>query len=267
MSYVWTPEKIARYRRYYSDIRTHHTFSYLQYATTEEFARSVLPPCLKPADKPKVTVSMLAFMEWVHGVPNRSGRDRAAIIGINAKYGDIEGEYYLTVIETEEVNIATGREFWGMPKKQGEIDFFEDGEKFYAFAGRKGHRLIEMSAHLGPAESVEAGDIKEFYFDLRGFGGVNAGPFTQPQLVIFENSTATKRFQPLTDPRLTLTGAPCDPGVGTIPVGEFIGGGHLGGETSYIVKEVVELAEDGNDYTPYLMGRLYDDWPDVRVQH
>mgnify|MGYP006198421239 CR=1 FL=1 len=30
------------------------------------------------------------------------------------------------------------------------------------------------------------------------------------------------------------------------------------------VEQVVDLSKDGVDYAPYLMGRLYDDWPDVR---
>ncbi|AFL50324.1 acetoacetate decarboxylase [Sinorhizobium fredii] len=264
MGYVWTSEQIAQYRRYYDDIRTHHTYTYVRFRTTERFVRSVLPPCLAPADEPIVTIGFMSFMEWIEGVSNRAGRDRAMIIGVNARHGVIEGSYYLTVLETEEVNIVTGREFWGMPKKLGTVDFFDDGEEFHGFASRKDFRLVELTASLGDQLPTTAEDEKEFYFDLRGYFGVNASDVTRPQLVVFENSTATKRLRTITDAKLKLTGSPWDPGVSTIPLEGFIDGGHLGGETSYIIKDVVELENDGNDYTPYLMGRLYDDWPDVR---
>lgn len=266
MSYVWTPEQIERYRKYYDSIRTHHTFTYVRFATTTEFARTVLPPCLEPADAPAITVGFMAFMEWIHGVSNRAGRDRAAIVGINAKREDVEGSYYLTVLETEEVNIVTGREFWGMPKKLGSVDFFDDGENFHGFASRKDFALIELNAAIGDDQSVTAADEVEYYFDLRGYFGVNGADVTRPQLVVFQNKSATKRLKSIKAADLKLSGSPWDPGLGTIPLKEFIDGGHLGGETSYIVKDVVELEGDGRDYTPYLMGRLYDDWPDVRLK-
>ena len=264
MSYVWTPEQIERYRRYYDDIRTHHTYSYVRFKTTEDFVRSVLPPCLSPADEPLLTVGFMSFMEWIHGVSNRAGRDRAMIIGVNAKHRDMEGSYYLTVLETEEVNIVTGREFWGMPKKLGVVDFFEDGQQFHGFASRKDFNLVELTANLGGELAHAAEDEKEYYFDLRGYFGVNASNVEKPQLVVFENSTATKRSRAITGAKLRLNGSPWAPGVGTIPVGDFVDGGHLGGETSYIIRDVVELENDGHDYAPYLMGRLYDDWPDLR---
>lgn len=265
MSYVWTPEQIERYRRYYDNIRTHHTYTYVRFRTTDAFVRSVLPPCLMPAADPYLTIGFMSFMEWVSGTSNRAGRDRAMIVGVNAQYNGTEGSYYLTVLETEEVNIVTGREFWGMPKKFGAVDFFDDGEEFHGFASRKDFTLVELTAALGEPVACSAEDEKEYYFDLRGYFGANASDVTRPQLVVFENSTATKRSREITAAKLRLNGSPWDPGVGTIPVGDFVDGGHLGGETSYIIKEVVELQNDGHDYTPYLFGRLYDDWPDVRT--
>ncbi|MFL1526265.1 acetoacetate decarboxylase family protein [Pseudomonas sp. O230] len=263
MSYVWTQDQVVRYRSYYDNIRTHHTYSYVSYSTTDEFVLSVLPPCLGVCENPVVTVSFLSFMEWVNGVSNRDGRDRAAIISVNAEYQGLVGSYYLTVLETEEVNIVTGREFWGMPKKLGTIDYFEDGREFHGIAGRKNQQLIELNASLGD-EQGGSDEVPEYYFDLRGNYEVNARSVRSPELVIFKNYTKVNRFKEITDPKLELKGSPCDPGVGTIPVGSYIEGGHLGGETFYNIEKVVDLSRDGVDYAPYLMGRLYDDWPDVR---
>lgn len=263
MGYVWTTEQVGRYLAYYDDIRTHHTTTYATYATTAEFARSVLPPCLELAAQPAVTVSFGAFMEWICGVPNRAGRDRAALVGVNARFGEDEGLYYLTVVETEEVNIVTGRELWGMPKKQGSVEFFEDGAEFFAVVERKDYRLIEMQGALGEEQDA-GGEESEIYFELRGHFGPNGRGLSNPQLVIFENRSVVKRLQSLTDVRVKLSGSPVDPGVGTIPLRGLLHAGHLGGETSYIIRDVVDLGGDGYDYAPYLLGRLYDDWPDVR---
>lgn len=265
MSYVWTPEQIARYRRYYDHIRTHHSSAYVRFATTKEFARSVLPPCLSPSPSPCITIGFSAFMEWIEGVPNRDGRDRAMILGINAAYGEAEGSYYLTVVETEEMNIVTGRELWGMPKKMGVIDMFEEGERFHGFASRKGFDLIELTASLGdPAPSVPVEET-EYYFDLRGYFSVNGESVSEPQLVIFNNVTRSKRLRSITSATVTVADSPLDPGIGTIPLGRFLDGAYLGGETTWHIDKVVELKNDGQNYAPYLMGRLYDDWPDVRA--
>lgn len=263
MSYVWTQRQLEEYRSYYDSIRTHHTYTYVNYSTSHEFVRSVLPPCLEVCESPIVSIGFLSFMEWINGVPNRMGRDRAAIIGVNAQYEGLEGSYYLTVLETEEVNIVTGRELWGMPKKQGTIDFFEDGKAFHGIAGRKNHDLIYLDAVLGE-EQGGSGEAPENYFDLRCGFEVNARGIRNPELAVFKNSTKINRFRPITSAVAVLKGSPFDPGVGTVPLGEFIDGGHLGGETSYIVEKVVNLSGDGVDYAPYVMGRLYDDWPDVR---
>lgn len=263
MGYVWTPEQVDRYAGYYKAVSTHHAAAWASFSVSEEYVRSVLPPCLEPSAEPTVTVSFGAFMEWLHGVPNRPGRDRAALIGVGARRGQQDGVYYLTVIEEEEVNIATGREFWGMPKKQGTVDFYEDGERFYGFAARKGFQLIELQAELSEPEEVSDEPETEIYFELRGHFGPQATGLTSPELVVFETINTTTSLRPFTDVQIALGASPLDPGVGEIPLGGLQNGGLGGGQTAYEVREVIDLSGDGYDYAPYLLGRLYDDWPDI----
>jgi acetoacetate decarboxylase len=263
MSYVWSAEQIQRYFGYYDGLTTRNTYSYLTFETTREFARAVLPPCFEPADEPTVTVSFMAFMEVSEGYTNRAGRDRAAMIHINARYGDHEGIYYLSVFETEEVNLETGRELWGMPKKLAEVDSSDDGERLWGFVERKNHRLIEFEADLGPEEGPQPAE-PEYYFELRGGFTADGFRLTSAEVLVFRLGAVTSRFRQLTAPRVVLTGSPVDPGVGTVPLGRFIEGGTLGGQTGYEIVDVVALDVDAVDYTPYILGRLYDDWPDFR---
>jgi hypothetical protein len=263
VSYVWSQEQIERYFGYYDGLTTRNTYSYLTFQTTAEFARSVLPPCFDVADSPTITVSFMAFMEVSGEHTNRFGRDRAAMIHINAVYGDLEGIYYLSVLETEEVNLETGRELWGMPKKIGAIDFFDDGERIWGFAERKNHRLIEFEANIGPELGPQEND-PQYYFEVRGGFTADGFRLTSAEVLVFRLADVTTRFRELTDPRVVLSGSPVDPGVGTVPLGDFVEGGTLGGQTAYEVVEVTPLDIEAADYAPYILGRLYDDWPDFR---
>jgi hypothetical protein len=230
----------------------------VSFATSEEFVRSVLPGCLDPAPEPTVSVAVMAFMDWRTGVPSVAMRDRAAAIGINAVYDGEEGSYYLTVIESDEVNVEKGREFWGMPKKLGAVDFFDDGTHLYAYVERKARSLVELQATLGEMQQVEpSAAVKSAYFELKAYIAPNGMEVSKPQLVIFDVASRIHRAQDLTDVDLKLGQSPFDPGVATIAVGEFRGGSYLAGVDDYQLREVVELEGDPNDYAPYILGRMY----------
>lgn len=262
MGYVWSREEVARYVAFYQGISTRGANAYLTFETTAAYARSVLPPCLEVAAQPQITISVGSFMEIYDNYPNRPGRDSAALIGINARYRDLEGTYYLTVVETEDVNVATGREIWGMPKKVGTVDFWDDGRRLWSYVERKGHRLIELEVDLGP-ELGEQGLSTDYYFELRGRFAPDLQTVSNPELVVFEMPTDTYRYrEAVAAPRVVLTDSPFDRGVGTVELGEFVAGGVSGGETGYRVSEVHDLSNDGNDYLPYLLGRFYDTWED-----
>lgn len=263
MSYVWTSEQIQRYFGYYDGLSTRNTYSYLAFETTEEFARSVLPPCFEPSDKPTVTISFMDFMEVSNGHTNRFGRDSAAMIHINARFEGVEGIYYLSVFETEEVNLETGRELWGMPKKIAAVDSFDDGERLWGFVERKGHRLIEFEADLGPEQGEQPSE-PEYYFEIRGSFTADGFRLTAAEVLVFRLGAVTNRFRELSSPRVVLSGSPVDPGIGTVPIGDFIEGGTLGGQTAYEIVEVAPLDISEHDYAPFILGRLYDDWPDYR---
>ncbi|HET6509102.1 MAG TPA: acetoacetate decarboxylase family protein [Baekduia sp.] len=258
MSYLWTPEQIrGHYPTPYS-LPFRHMTALATFATTEEFSRSVLPPCLEPAPDPTLSVSAMAFMDWRNGVPSVAQRDRAAMVGINAVHDGEEGLYCLTVIETEEINIEKGRELWGMPKKLGAVDLFDDGKDLYAFVDRKHHRLVELRGTLGAAEQVDPAETHHaVYFELRGYLAPTGMSMSNPQLVITDIETNLHRSQPLVDVDLTLFESPFDPGVATIPVGAFRDGVNVAGVDNYKIREVVELEGDGHDYAPYVLGRFY----------
>ncbi|MBS1843241.1 MAG: acetoacetate decarboxylase family protein [Actinobacteria bacterium] len=258
MSYLWTQEQIQNHYPTPYSLPFRHMTAAASFSTTEAFVRSVLPPCLEPAPDPTLSIYAMAFMDWRNGVPSVAQRDRAASIGINAVYGGEEGSYFLTVIETEEINVEKGREYWGMAKKFGSVDFFDDGHDLYAFVDRKSHRLCELHAELGEVEQVDPQQVfPSVYFELRAYFAPTGMSISQPQLVITDIESTLGRSQALSTARLEVFESPFDPGVATIPVGEFREGSMAAGVDDYKIREVVELGDDGNDYAPYVFGRLY----------
>ena len=261
MSYLWTSEQIQNHYPTPYSLLFRHTTASASFATTEAFVRSVLPPCLEPAPEPTVSFLAMAFipvMDWRTGVPTAAQRDRAALLGVNVVHGGEEGSYFLTVIETEEVNLEKGREYWGMPKKLGTVDLFDDGNNFYSFVDRKYHRLFELEGNLGEVEEVDPQEIfPSVYFELRAYFAPTGMSISQPQLVITDVETTLARSQALSDATLEVFQSPFDPGVATVPVGEFKEGSVVAGVDDYKIREVVELDGDGHDYAPYVFGRLY----------
>lgn len=258
MSYLWTTEQIrAQYSSPYA-LPFRYMGFYASYATTGEFVRSVLPPCLEPAPEPTLTVSFMAMMDWRTGVPSVLQRDRAALLGINAVHDGREGSYFLTVIEEEEINIEKGREFWGMPKKQGKVDFFDDGRQVYAHVERKSHMLVDFLGSLGEVDQVDPEAVEtSYYYELKAGISATALEVYRPQLIVAEVDARVGRSQSLTSAEVTLHDSPYDPGVATIDVGAFREGAVYAGEDVYRITETVELEGDGNDYAPYVLGRLY----------
>lgn len=258
MSYLWSPEQIqGHYPTPYSLPFRHATVS-ASFTTTTEFVRSVLPPCLEPAPDPTVSVYAMSFIDWRNGVPSIAQRDRAALVGINAVHDGAEGSYFLTVIEGEEINIVKGRELWGMPKKLGTVDFFDDGSELYAYVDRKYHRLLELHAKMGEVEQVDPSEVStSLYFELRAYLAPTGMSISHPQLVITDIESRVARSRALEEATFETFESPFDPGAATIPIGEFKEGFSAAGVDDYKIRQVIDLEGDGNDYAPYVYGRLY----------
>ncbi|HET6509128.1 MAG TPA: acetoacetate decarboxylase family protein [Baekduia sp.] len=168
------------------------------------------------------------------------------------------GRYCLTVIEVEEVNVEKGREIWGMPKKLGSIDLVDDGARVHAYVERKGHLLVELTAQIADGPQVSSAETSaSTYFELKGHLAANGVEVRDPELVVTDIASTVRRVQAVAGADVRLGHSPFDPGVATIPVGDFLDGCTVAGVSDYALREVIPLAGDGHDYTPYVFGRLY----------
>ncbi len=256
MGYVWTPQQIESYESYYREVPYHFSGVNVAFTTTPEFVRSVLPPCLEPASEPKGIIMISAGRESWRGDFTIEEEETGGGVWLYAVHDGVEGLYALTVIVNGDMNAATGREAWGMPKKRGEVGLFHDGEQLYAFAERRGVRVIEVAAMIG--REIQPFEEEGALLELKGWIAPDGnGLQDDPALVVFGTHTSYKWVRQA-DAQVRLTGTIEDP-VGDIPVVSVDEATYCAGTELVELRDRVVLS-DRNVYRPYIYGRLYDDW-------
>lgn len=225
----------------------------VEFETTPEFARSVLPPCLEPdGSRGLATVS-----RWQSGV---CGEFESTAVMLNARWGEFVGTYFLTLVVSGDMPVTIGRELWGEPKKLGSSHLFRDGDDVYAFGERNGTRLVQIDATF--SEDLGPQELRSYALEVNGYLGHDATLAADPFVAAFLN---TRRFDAVRQGsgRLTLTGTEFDP-VDSIPIVSTGRAMHYTGESIY--EEVArESLSDRDMYLPYILGRSFDDLGKFRV--
>ena len=134
--------------------------------TKPEIVERLLPPPLKPAEKPIAVAYVANFPRTNWGEPYLEGA-----LFLRAKFDGIEGSYCLAMPVTYDIALIGGREIFGFPKKIGAIQLnLEDGY-IKGWVERHGVRVFELRAKLsGKFNTQDAEDIFAQIFDP----GVNA---------------------------------------------------------------------------------------------
>jgi acetoacetate decarboxylase len=260
MGYVKTPEEVERIQERLADVKYVGESLMIEFETTPEFVRDVLPPCLSPIDTP-TGVAAVAQHQSVH-----VGEHGAAVVYLYAQYEGLVGLYALTLLISTETNQLHGRERWGMAKKVLDScglyrDSTDDRETMFGYAARHGTRLIEIEAELsaddGPREGVH------HLFELKGFlSPYGVGLDRDPELIIIDVHESNGSVREGTG-RLVLQGTaddPCD----TIPIVSVGPASHIVGALEYQTSRVITLS-DADAYVPYVYGTRYDDFSASRL--
>lgn len=173
------------------------------YETDPEIIASVLPPPLRPAERPLVRVQIM-------GVTIGDGELFASgNFTVAAAHGDTEGAYCLFMPQATEPIVVGGRETYGEPKKIADISLERDGDSVRASVARYGATLIDIEGTIGAEQELPPPGIElEYYFKyLRDPAGDG---LTDPHLVYCEYDReiiARNAF----DGTLTLGESPVDP--------------------------------------------------------
>lgn len=253
MGYVRTPEEIDRIQELTRRSRFTLEGISIEFETTDEFVRSVLPPCLEPdGARGLVTVS-----RWQSAV---CGEFESTAVMVNARWDKYVGTYFLNLIVSGDMPITLGRQLWGEPKKRGDSQLYRDGDNVYGYCERNGTRIVQIDAvfteELGP-------QVQEGYtIEVDGPMGHDASLTGDPFIASFLNGRKLDSLRRGTGD-LTLTSSDFDP-VGDIPIISIGQALHYTGESFY--EEVARTyLSDRDAYLPYILGRGYDDLSKFRV--
>lgn len=138
--------------------------------TKPEIVAKLLPPPLKPANRP-------IAMAFIADYP-RTNFDvvyKESALFLRAVHDGAEGGYCLSMPVTNDMAMAMGREFLGFPKKMADIDFKRDGRSVEGWTERRGVRFVQIRANLtGKFSDPAAQEILTAALKPGAEGGINA---------------------------------------------------------------------------------------------
>lgn len=223
----------------------------IEFLTTDDFVRAVLPPCLAPAAEPRMVISLSRSQSDCCGMFNY------AAVFVSAVYGTTNGLYGLWMVTDSDPSNQIGRDLYGEPKKFGFPQILNEPNGARAIVSRNGTVLIDFSTELGAYEEIEE-VVDSVGFEFKAQPAANGVGFEyDPRLVAMETHDIIKRRRTGTG-TLKLRGTLHDP-LDTIPVISIISATQTNARSSFAAR-VLERFSDHDAYLPYLYGRNFDDF-------
>lgn len=174
------------------------------YETDPELIAEVLPRPLEPGPEPLVRVNITTVRmggTWEFG---------AGWFGVQARHGDVVGEYPLFMPMTTEQAVVGGRETFGEPKKIGEVTAQRNGDRVEGTISRLGFPLVELQGTVSESRGPTTRESCDFYFKLSPSpetpGALDADP-----ILVHSYKTHTFRVHDGVDAELLLKDSPLDP--------------------------------------------------------
>jgi acetoacetate decarboxylase len=116
------------------------------YETDPEVVAAVLPPPLEPTDRPLVRVTV-ARVDLGRDLPPFG----AGTFAVQARHGDVVGNYPLVMPMTTEQSVIGGRETFGEPKKLADVRLEQDGDRVTGTVRRLGVTFVELTGTVTEA--------------------------------------------------------------------------------------------------------------------
>ncbi|KAH0333460.1 hypothetical protein KCU81_g9855, partial [Aureobasidium melanogenum] len=255
MSYVASPEEISVFSKWSSKPEFSQEGIAVEFRTTEEFVKSVLPPGFEPAAEPKGSI-LLSSME-----SKLCGEFDCTLVTIDAIFKGITGKYCLEMLISGDTPVTWGREVWGETKKTGITRLYRSGNHRYAYAERNGVRLIEIEGEFGDDLPEEV--LKGHQFEIKAYPNLKGTGMQWEPIVDTLEVTEHKTRQSLGKGSVTMRVTTANP-LHTIPIKSVGQLEYVSGLAEHTVVGEDELGA-GHSYLPYLIGRHYDDLREFKV--
>jgi acetoacetate decarboxylase len=146
---------------------------------------------------------------------------REAGIGVPVLLNGKPGGYFVYLYLDRAQAIVPGREIWGWPKKDAEIQFLADGTRFQASVTREGVEIISASVDATEPVLPIPAPVEMPSFNLKIIPSVQRNH--PPDVLQLTSATGTSARKALFrgDATLSLASSPNDP-LGDIPVLEIV---------------------------------------------
>ncbi|VUC36384.1 unnamed protein product [Clonostachys rosea] len=255
MSYVASPEEIAVFEDYSSRPEFSQEALTLDFVTTEEFVKTVLPPNFKPAEKPTGHI-MVGTME-----SQLCGEFDCALVTLDVEFKGKKGVYMLEMLISDDFPVTWGREVWGETKKTATVKIYRSGDYRYAHVSRGGVRLIEIEGVFG--DDLPPTKHTSRSFEIKAYSG-SKGKGLQWEPIVNEIDILEELDRHSAGVgRVTIRGTRNNP-LHTIPIVSVSDLSYVSGLAKYTVTQEHGLGVK-EEYLPYLIGRHYDDMRTFKV--
>jgi acetoacetate decarboxylase len=142
----------------------------VMWETKPEIIKRLLPPPLKPTDRPLVTAFVAHYPKTNFGPFYYEGA-----LFIRTQFDGIAGNYCLAMPVTRDTAMAGGREEFGYPKKIANIKFRRSAHSVKGQVERHGIRFFEVRAKLTGKTNTE--EFQSIVLSEAGEGGTVAYNF------------------------------------------------------------------------------------------
>jgi acetoacetate decarboxylase len=122
------------------------------YLTKSEIVERLLPPPLKPYKEPLVLAFVADYPKTSFCLPYKEG----AIL-IAAEYNGTVGYYNPSMLVTNDIAMAGGREIMGYPKKIADIEYKKEETQISGSLTRHGIKFVELSVNLQEDSNEDRG--------------------------------------------------------------------------------------------------------------
>ncbi len=235
---------------------------FVMWDTKPDIIERLLPPPLKPADRPLVTAFVAHYPKTNFGPFYSEGA-----LFIRAQFDGIAGNYCLAMPVTGDIAMAGGREEFGYPKKIADIKFTRTADSIQGQLERHGVRFFEVRARLtGKTNTEEFQNIVLSEATEEGSVVYNFKHFFAPDETLFDYRPRLVRERTIFSPTVLewaevevfLSHSELDPWA-EVEVVQVLGGVYMLGNNTMLRGEVVAEA-DPITFEPYAWLK-WDFWP------
>lgn len=254
--FVRTPEEIALIEEVAKFGKYYYSGLEVQFETTPEFARDVLPKCYEPLERPTCSVYVFKY-QTVAG--EEFG---CSSIYVNCRYKDIEGPCVIAIYLDEEKQTILGREVWGEGKKQARMDCYRLGNESFGFVERHGKKIIEIYGDTSTPITPQQFQMKSFEIKASP-SAIGSGFEYNPKILTMEADVTIIRGDEGVG-KVKFESTDMDP-LAEIPVIKTIGAQYTEVYSEWWISKVDEM-EDSDAYLPYYYGQKHDNYLKMKPQ-